>query len=166
MKKRVIVPGERSVERGSRRLRLVDHGAMLMSVAVLLVTVGLAVFSALTGFHESWYGDILTLLDWIVGLLALINVLCTFSAGIRIYDGNVDLGSDGKGGRRSFDVSFLHAIAVVDGTGNVLDPQARRWRNAGLKFQLRNGTAVCTRPSVVFTARQYRAVCRFFDVQN
>lgn len=166
MKKRVIDPRTRSAESKNGRLRFVDHGALLLSAVVFLLTLGLAVLSALTGFHESWYGDILTLLDWIVGFLALINALCALFGGIRISNGNVDLGSDGKGGRKSFDVSLLQAITVVDATGRALDPQAHRWHNAGLKFQLQNGTAVCTRPSVLLTARQYRAVCRFFDMQN
>lgn len=166
MKRRVITPGEGPRESGRRRLRLVDPFAMALWSVIFLAAAVLAFISALRGFSEHWYGDVLTLLDWIIGILALINLFAALSVGIRVSDGVADLGRDAKGNRTTFDVTLLRKITVVGQDGRTLPGDVRRWRNASLKFLLTDGTARLSRPAAVLTARQLRAAKRFFGLTD
>lgn len=166
MSRRVITPGEKPRETGKRRLRLVDPFAMALWSGIFLVTAVLAVISAVRGFSEHWYGDVLTLLDWIIGILALINLFAALSVGVRVTDGVADLGRDAKGNRSTFEAALLRGITVVGQDGRTLPEDAQRWRNASLKFQLTDGTARLSRPAAVLTARQLRAAKRFFGLTD
>lgn len=164
MSRRVIHTEKKEVCRGKRRLRLVDPFAILLWSVILAVTLGLAVLSALTGFHEHWYGDVLTLLDWIVGLLALFNLFATLSVGVRVTDGIADVGRNASGERERFDAALLRAIEVVDREGRVQPADARRWQNVSLAFRLTDGTARLSRPASVLTAKQLEKTKRFFGL--
>lgn len=164
MSRRVVSSENPKPETGKRRLRIVDPFAALLWSGVLLVTVALAVLSAQTGFNGRWYGDVLTMLDWIVGILALINLLATLSAGIRMTDGIADIGRDADGKRNSFEAVLLRDVTVADSAGETLSADMRRWRNASLRFHLKDGTVRQTKPASVLTARQLRAVKRFFGL--
>lgn len=166
MSRRVIVPGERKPETGKRRLRIVDPFAMALWCGILLVTVVLAVISAQTGFNAHWYGDVLTMLDWICGILALINIFAALSVGVRVTDGVADLGRKAGGERNSFEAALLRDVTVIDSTGAALPADARRWHNASLKFHLTDGSTRQMRPASVLTARQLRAVKRFFGLTD
>lgn len=163
-KRRVLTGGSEKPMTGKRRLRLVDPFAVGLWSVILLVTVFLAVLSALKGFNEHWYGDVLTVLDWIVGILALINLMATFSTGVRVTDGVADLGKSAGGGRNSFEVTLLRDITVVDSEGNRLPEDVRRWRNASLKFRLTDGGSRLSKPAAILTAGQLRAVRKFFGL--
>lgn len=104
MKKRVIVPEENRQMMGNRKLRLVDPFALGLWVAIVLVTGTLAVVFAVNNFSAHWYGDVLSVLDWIIGILALVNLFATLMVGVRVTDGVADLGRDGKGERSTFDL--------------------------------------------------------------
>ena len=164
MSRRVITT-EKKPQAGKRRLRLVDPFALTLSLLVFLATAALAVVSAQTGFQKHWYGDVLTMLDWIVGILALVNLLCTLSVGVRITDGVADIGRNAGGGRNTFDAALLREITVADGNGERLSEDQRRWRNASLKFHLTDGTTRLSRPAAILTAHQLRSVRHFFGLQ-
>ena len=166
MKKRVIAPQENRQMPGNRKLQLVDPFALALWSVIFLVTGTLAVVFAVNNFSAHWYGDVLSVLDWIIGILALINLFATLAVGVRVTDGVADLGRDGKGERSTFDVSLLQGITVVDAAGNTLPETARSWRNANLKFQLTDGTARLSRTASVLTRRQLRAARRFFGLAD
>lgn len=114
MKKRVIAPQENRQMPGNRKLRLVDPFALALWSVIFLVTGTLAVVFAVNNFSAHWYGDVLSVLDWIIGILALINLFATLAVGVRATDGVADLGRDGGGERSTFAVSLLQGITVVD----------------------------------------------------
>lgn len=166
MSKRVVNQKKDPSVPENRRLRLVDPFAMALSCVVLAATVALAILSSQTGFYEHWYGDVLTMLDWIVGILALVNLFATASVGIRVTNGKADLGRRSDGERHAFDTSLLRCITVADQAGNALPLNRRFWRNACLKFHLTDGTTLCSRPAAILTERQLSAAVRFFGLSD
>ncbi len=165
MSKRRVITGESAQPTaGRRRLRLVDPFALGLWSVILLVTVFLAVLSAVRGFNKHWYGDVLTVLDWIVGILALINLMGTFSTGVRVTDGVADLGRSTGGERNTFEVALLRDITVVDSEGTRMPEDVRRWRNASLRFRLTDGGARLSKPAAILTARQLHRARKFFGL--
>lgn len=164
MKKRVVAPEERRAATVKGKLRLVDPFAVGLWSLIFLVTAALAVVFAVIGFSEHWYGDVLSVLDWFVGILALVNLFATLMVGVRVTDGVAALGRDKAGERITFDVKLLQSVTVADAAGKTLPQEARSWRNASLKFQLTDGTARYSRPASVLTNRQLRAARRFFGL--
>ena len=165
MSKRRVVTGEAGQPMAGRhRLRLIDPFALGLWTVVLLVTAFLAVLSAVKGFNEHWYGDVLTVLDWIIGILALINLMGTFMTGVRVKDGIADLGRGAGGERITFETALLCEVFAVDGDGNRLPEEVRRWRNASLKFRLRDGGTRISKPAAILTARQLRRIREFFGL--
>ena len=138
-KRRVITEKAEQTKVGKRRLRLIDPFALGLWSVILLLSAFLAVLSAIKGFNTHWYGDVLTVLDWIVGILALINLMGTFSTGVRVTDGIADLGRGTDGARNTFCVALLRDITVSDSEGTRLPETDRRWRNASLKFHMTVG---------------------------
>lgn len=165
MSKRRVVTGESGQPMtGKRRLRLVDPFALGLWTVILFVTAFLAVLSAVKGFNERWYGDVLTVLDWIIGILALINLMGTFTTGVRVNDGIADIGRGSGGERMTFETSLLCEVFAVDSDGNRLPEDAGRWRNASLKFRLSDGETRISKPAAILTARQLRRVRQFFGL--
>lgn len=165
MSRKVVVTNQKTKETGKRKLRIVDPPAMILSVAVAAVTLVLAGLSGYSGFDRHWYGDVLTTLDCIVCLLAVLNGWFTFSVGIRVTDGVAYLGRDKQGNRIEFEASLVRDITVADSDGNRMDPEARHWKNAHLRFHLTDGTARDFRASTLLTRRQYRAARAFFGLR-
>lgn len=163
-KRRVITEKAEQTKVGKRRLRLIDPFALGLWSVILLLSAFLAVLSAIKGFNTHWYGDVLTVLDWIVGILALINLMGTFSTGVRVTDGIADLGRGTDGARNTFCVALLRDITVSDSEGTRLPETVRRWRNASLKFHMTDGTTRLSKPAAILTARQLRAAKRFFGL--
>ena len=163
-KRRVITEKAEQTKVGKRRLRLIDPFALGLWSVILLLSAFLAVLSAIKGFNTHWYGDVLTVLDWIVGILALINLMGTFTTGVRVNDGIADIGRGSGGERMTFETSLLREVFAVDSDGNRLPEDAGRWRNASLKFRLSDGGTRISKPAAILTARQLRRVRQFFGL--
>ncbi len=167
MRKRVIDPNEKKTESIKKRMKLLDPFAIGMWCILFIITAVLAVLSALTGFNKiGWYGDALTLLDWFVGLLSLINLFATFSVGIRLENGVVDLGKQPSGERETFESSLLLSISVTDVKGEELPLDKKLWKNASLCFHLSGGKTRRSRTASILTARQFHKANRFFGLED
>ncbi len=129
-------------------------GALIITIAVALITGTLAGLSNHFGFDKTWYGDILTTADCIFCFFALLNLGYVLMEGITVENGEVFLGIDADKQPIRFHVSRLASVELCE---------AEEGRGAVLRFFLTDGSTKEYRGARV-TPRVLARVRAYFEI--
>ncbi len=146
---------------GKKRIYLIDPFAVIFSLVIIAITGTLAYLSNANGFDKLWYGDILTTVDCLIGVLGILNLGYSLRENICVENGLVFLGVD-KAEKTpiAFKYTELAELTLSDESGEPCE-DARSWRSAMLCFALRDGS-VRERKTTYLTRRKYQALRTYF----
>lgn len=153
---------KKGIHYGKMRFRIPDPYALAFSIAVAVLTGGLAILSNAKGFDKVWYGDILTTAVCIIGFFALLNIGYIFMEGICVENGVAFLGTDADKKPIGFSHSELAAIALYSKDGEELLPDAHHWTGVEIRFTLKNG-ATRSYTAHYLTQKKYKMICSYFE---